>query len=388
MTLLHPKVSEIYSIGTIIEANAPPSGKWLPCQGQILAQADYPALYAMMDNPYSMIFSDWEFCDNYDTGEDYPYCERVQWNGSTGSPIWVAASWNGFISRSTDGITWTLGSFPVSGDYICGWNGTVFCAMKYGSTQSYTSTDGSSWTSRTLPYAYNWKACVWDGTNFIGIASNNVQTIKSTDGITWSNGGVLTETPFYNAASDGAGTIVAVDMGIDINTSVDGGANWTHMEGPQGGWYSIEYCNGLFLISTERSYVGVSSDGLDWEWIPYYSDTYEANDGELNTNAVRIFRWRYYDGIYFGVPTSYGHGVYSFDMRTFHPWFANVYYGEFYDVIYNPTSGNLTCFGNYTWDMPYSKITGRYNSSTHFQLPNYFKHKFYEREKNRYIRVL
>ena len=44
MTLLHPKISEIYAIGTIIEANAPPSGKWLPCQGQILAQANYPAL--------------------------------------------------------------------------------------------------------------------------------------------------------------------------------------------------------------------------------------------------------------------------------------------------------------------------------------------------------
>ena len=84
MTLLHPKVSEIYAIGTIIEANVPPSGKWLPCQGQILAQADYPALFGMMDNPYSMIFSDWEFCDDFDTGEDYPFHERVQWNGSTG----------------------------------------------------------------------------------------------------------------------------------------------------------------------------------------------------------------------------------------------------------------------------------------------------------------
>lgn len=69
MTLLHPKISEIYAIGTIIEANIPPSAKWLPCQGQILAQANYPVLYAMMDNPYSMIFSDWEFCDDYDTGE-------------------------------------------------------------------------------------------------------------------------------------------------------------------------------------------------------------------------------------------------------------------------------------------------------------------------------
>ena len=388
MTLLAPKVSEIYAIGTIIEANAPPSGKWLPCQGQILAQADYPALYAMMDNPYSMIFSDWEFCDDFDTGEVYPYNERVQWNGSTGSPIWLAMDGDYNYCRSTDGITWTVLSLPVSGYYYLGWNGTVFCALKYESTQAYTSTDGISWTSRTLPYVYRWKAALWDGTNFIAFGSNNVQTIKSADGITWSDGGVLTETTFYYGASDGAGTIVVIDGSNDINTSVDGGANWTHIEGPTGGWYSIEYCNEYFLIATERGYVGISSDGLEWEWRPYFIDRFEGNDQELGTESVKVWRWRYHNGIYFAPAYGYGHGVYSFDMRTFHPWFSNPQYNEQYDTIYNPTSGNLTIFGGYTYSMPYSKITGRYNSSTHFQLPLYFKHKYYEREKNRYIRVL
>lgn len=388
MTLLHPKVSEIYAIGTIIEANSPPSAKWLPCQGQILAQSDYPALFAMMDNPYSMIFSDWEFTDNDNIGSIYPYCEKVTWNENTGSPIWVGISGDDNYIRSTDGISWTGYTLPVSGSYRCAWNGTVFCLIEYGSTQGYTSTDGISWTSRTVNLSANWTDLVWDGTNFIGIASNNVQTIKSSDGITWSNGGVLTETPFYYAATDGAGTIVAIDSGNDINTSVDGGVNWTKSEGAQGSWNSVEYCNGKFLIATIRSYVGVSSDGLDWEWIPYFSDRFEGLDSQLNVDAAQIWRWRYYAGIYFGVSTNYAVGVYSFDLRTFYPWFNNPYYSEFYDIVYNSVSGNLTCFGDYGYSMPYSKITGRYNSSTHFQLPNYFTSKFYERSKNRYIRVL
>jgi len=103
---------------------------------------------------------------------------------------------------------------------------------------------------------------------------------------------------------------------------------------------------------------------------------------------MQIWRWRYHAGIYFGIATNYAVGVYSFDLRTFHSWFTNPYYSEFYDIVYNSVSGNLTCFGGYGYSMPYSKITGRYNSSTHFQLPNYFPSKFYERSKNRYIRVL
>jgi hypothetical protein len=388
MTLLAPKTSEIYVIGTIIEANAPPSGKWLPCQGQILSQADYPALYAMMDNPHPMLFTDFEFTDNSSIGGIYPYCEKVTWNGSSGSPIWVGINGDSDYIRSTDGITWTGYSLPVSGSYCCAWNGSVFCAIKYGSTQAYTSADGISWSSRTLPYAYNWTDIVWDGTNFIGIASNNVQTIYSSDGITWYTGGTLTETPFYYATSDGAGTIVVIDAGNDINTSVDGGLNWTAIEGPVGPWGSVEYCNGYFLIASERSYVGVSSDGLDWDWIPYYSDTLEGNDLELDHYAAKIWRWRYYNNTYFGVPTNSEHGLYSFDLRTFHPWPCNPHFTENYDIVYNSVSGNLTVFGEYGYHMAYSKIASRYNPSTHFRLPSYFKHKFYEREKNRYIRVL
>jgi len=278
MTLLHPKTSGIYAIGTIIEANAPPSSEWLPCQGQILAQAAYPALYAMMDNPYSMIFSDWEFTDDTNLNGLYPYAEKVTWNESTGSPIWVGISGDSDYVRSTDGINWTGYSLPISGSYKCAWNGTVFCLVEYGSTQGYTSTDGFTWSSRTVNFSANWSDIVWDGTNFIAIASDNVQTIKSSDGITWSNGGSLTETGFYYGATDGAGVIVAIDGGGDINTSVDGGINWTKIEGPMGGWYSVEYCNGYFLIATERGYVGVSSDGLDWEWIPYFIDRFEGND--------------------------------------------------------------------------------------------------------------
>jgi hypothetical protein len=388
MTLLHPKISEIYSIGTVIEANNPPSDNWLPCQGQILAQVDYPVLYASMDNPDPLLFSDWSFCDDYDTGGDYPYCERIQWNGSSGSPIWISDADDGNYSRSTDGITWTIETYPSTGTWYPAWSGSIFCSVKYGTNVGATSSDGDSWTARTLNLSSNWSALVWDGTYFVAISSNNTQVIRSTDGISWSNTGTLPETGFCYAASDGAGTIVTIDTSNDIAYSTNNGVNWTKVEGPQGPWNSIEYQNNLFLIATDRGYVGVSSDGISWEWINYASDQVEAFDN-IGYNAAHIWRWRYYDNIYFGVT---GHnnspvGLYSFDLRTFHPWFCNPNHTVLHDVVYNSVSGNLTCFGGQTYSMPYSQRMDRYNDSTHFQLPNYFTHRFFERGKHRYIRV-
>jgi hypothetical protein len=37
--------------------------------------------------------------------------------------------------------------------------------------------------------------------------------------------------------------------------------------------------------------------------------------------------------------------------------------------------------------MPYTSKIEDYNESTHFQLPNYFHSRFYDRGKHRYIRV-
>ena len=387
MTLLAPRVEEIYSIGTVIETNYPPNNNWLLCQGQVLAQANYPVLYALMDNPDPLLYSDWSFCDDYDSGGDYPYAERVQWNQSVGSPIWIACGWDQFFSRSTDGITWTVGTMPSSGDwYGPAWNGSVFCSVRYGSNIGATSADGTSWTSRSLPYSYNWINIVWDGTNFIAFASNNIQTIKSSDGISWSNGGSLSETGYYYGASDGAGTIVVIDGSNDINYSINGGTTWTKVEGATGPWYSVEYCNGYFLIATERGYVGVSSDGISWEWISYASDQYESF-GNVGYNATKIWRWRYYNSIYFGLANDYPVGVYSFDLKTFYPWLCNPFTTELYDIVYNSSSGNLTCFGGYGYNMPYSQKISRYDDSTHFQLPNYFISRFYERGKHYYIKV-
>lgn len=50
---------------------------------------------------------------------------------------------------STNGSSWTSRSFPVSGVYNFGWTGTRWIATQAGGTSSYHSLDAISWTSAT-----------------------------------------------------------------------------------------------------------------------------------------------------------------------------------------------------------------------------------------------
>jgi hypothetical protein len=300
----------------------------------------------------------------------------------------VAAGYDCLVSRSTDGINWSLITIPGTTRDFQGvaWNGSVWCSVAYNSNVGATSPDGTSWTLRTLNLSADWTDVIWDGTYFLSFAYDSTQVIKSTDGITWSNAGTLSTDRYYQMATDGAGTTVIIDGGGEIEYSTNNGTSWTKISGPAGQWDSITYTNNLFLVSTRRGYIGISSNGYDWEWRTYASCNYEGLNN-FGYNPAYIHRWRYFDGVYFGAAGYFGTiGVYSFDLRTFYPWFNNPTNTELYDIVYNSSTGNLTMFGSYGYNMPYTQKKESYNPSTHFQLPAYFDKRFFTYGKHRYIR--
>ena len=170
---------------------------------------------------------------------------------------------------------WTAGNPLPSSVYsdITFGNGVyVVTGGTGGSGSAATSTDGSTWVSRTIttPAAGNFVALAFGATKFVALNDNGASAI-STNGIVWTVGGTLpgSSTDWIDITY-GNGRFVAISASGDYAVSVDEGTNWTTVGTTLAnmfntGWIGIEYGQGLFLASRAGSSDwAASQDGLIW----------------------------------------------------------------------------------------------------------------------------
>ena len=207
-------------------------------------------------------------------------------------------------ATSTDGITWTQRTLPTSADWssVTYGNG-VFVSMAQPAAAS--STDGITWTQRTLPVltrAY-WKA-IYGSNTFVAVASDSAGMsadygATSTDGITWTQRTLPSAN--WRSVTYGGSTFVAVSgsgmggFGVNIAASSTNGITWTQRTLPTNSiWRSVTYGNGTFVAvaSYASSNTAASStDGATWTL------------RTLPTNAGWIFV-TYGNGAFIAVATS------------------------------------------------------------------------------------
>lgn len=147
-----------------------------------------------------------------------------------GNGVFVAGDWNGYVKTSTDGVTWTPRSVSSGGNWLdVSFNGGRFYARGgFGAQRMATSTDGINWTLLDVP----------------GGVKNMVY---------------------------GAGTWVTFEDGDGLSaistwTSTDG-INFTHNATPMpviGRNYTAAYGNGKFIANIEDNTVVTSTDGVHW----------------------------------------------------------------------------------------------------------------------------
>ena len=209
------------------------------------------------------------------------------WKGvGFGNGTYVAVGGTGIApvtSYSTDGITWSTGTYPTGGN---GPNSVVYGAGVWvspilDSNDVATSSDGITFTfqSNVLPATRDWIDIAFAGGYFVTIdQSGTTSAAYSTNGTTWSTGVLSASVNWTSVAGGVVGSttyFVAVSGTISNSTtasySTDNGATWTSSTLPASDrWSSIAYGNDIFVAvagntgSTSTNAAYSTNGGATW----------------------------------------------------------------------------------------------------------------------------
>lgn len=242
---------------------------------------------------------------------------------ATGSKQWwVLRYGNGFytaietvtsnVNWSADGITWTAGSNTsanITGG-IYGGN-TLVGAANTGSTNAVSSTDGktftartlanaawsaggnvaygagtwvvvpgdavsktlgsystngTSWTSMTMPSSKSWYAAGYGNGIFLAVVNGtSSDAATSTDGITWTARTLPTSGNTTTVAGNSSRVFAFLASSTSASYTANGGANWTTVTMPSTAvWLASYYANSRFLVAAYGTEAATSPDGTTW----------------------------------------------------------------------------------------------------------------------------
>lgn len=213
--------------------------------------------------------------------------------------LFIAGGASGVIFKgSADGNVWTSVGPNTSGVSFAAaeTNGTtVVCAGSNTTTPViYTTTDGTTWTSRTVTAVASSvvNGVSWNGSKFL-ITFYNLTNIRlSTDGTTWTDS-TVSPNPSCSGTFGGYFVFASADTGGSadkIYASLNG-TTWfevlSSVETTTTGKFII-YDNKLYFISTQMAY---TTDLINWTLSPlFYNYGVTANgiafDSDGNLNAV------------------------------------------------------------------------------------------------------
>lgn len=213
------------------------------------------------------------------------------YTSSTGSitPTFVATGFStSEISYSTDGINWVSKNIPIFENWrqVAYGNGKFVITADNGVGLAAYSSDGITWSVTSFPSLQVYSVHYIAGKFF---AYSGSTAIYSTDGITWQTQELPIALGYTLNIAEGNGMLVSV--GSPSRYSTDG-INWTQINLPDRTWWSIAYGNGQFVAyappySQNQQYfnpmLAYSADGIVWTT-------------QSSVSIPEIFRIAYGDG--------------------------------------------------------------------------------------------
>lgn len=190
---------------------------------------------------------------------------------------YLTASWQGYVSTSTDGTTWSV---PVQvGTKNNSWSCITYGNGKYimGSVYGYitTSTDGINWTSlvKLDDSILDVVEIIYINNKFIALAKLNSSgyLFTSTDGTSWNKISAIGSYYYWENLIYAGGKYVvtgrifsSVPSGA-IATSIDG-VKWNIVKVGIGDyqWNDVAYGNGRYVAVDNTGSIALSDDGETW----------------------------------------------------------------------------------------------------------------------------
>jgi hypothetical protein len=202
------------------------------------------------------------------------------------APVFIMAETSiGDSYYSTDGVTYAAMDMPNKADSseayksIAYGSGVIVAVVGglYGSAIAATSTNGVTWTQRTLPVSQHWQTATYGQGLFVAMGGGfygNPDTTAfatSTNGITWTSR-TLPTSCVIGAVTFANNIFAAVAYGVgDTDTALafssTDGITWTNRTLPfAASWRTVTYGDGKFVAFTHGgSGAGAySTDGITW----------------------------------------------------------------------------------------------------------------------------
>lgn len=171
------------------------------------------------------------------------------------------------------GAAWTagtsIGGSPTISSLVYG-NG-VYVAVG-GTASAASSTNGNTWTTRTIPTlgAGTYSSVAYGNGTFVAISTGNLATAVSVNGSAWVAGGNLPSSTTWTSVAYGNGRFVAVASGgRTVAISIDKGISWklvTPGLPESANWLNVSYGQGLFVAVNggTSAFCATSPDGINW----------------------------------------------------------------------------------------------------------------------------
>jgi hypothetical protein len=189
-----------------------------------------------------------------------------------GNNTWLAVGTNSTVlAKSTDGSTWSSVTMPTS----AAWTGIAYGAGYWvtvasgGTVAQYSNSDGLSWKAATLPSSATWTYLTYGNGSFVTVdagASSQKAAYSVDFGKTWT-ASTLPTAQTWTGVAYGGNIFVAISTGgTTAAYSTDGGATWTASTLPRSTtWSGVVYGNGRFVaVSSTSGTAAYSFDGITW----------------------------------------------------------------------------------------------------------------------------